>query len=156
MDFTGIVSGVGNSRLEKKDGEDRGLTHVYLADFAWSDWEALLGGANIAASRTPESTANTSSPTNSFYSVSLPYLRVHLGYISPWKMAGFKNEKHEDRQESVIKAVIDDPARTVNQIYLDTGFTDLLAITHSAWLLLQREHGGSRESNAGSAIGVIV
>lgn len=184
MDFTRIVGGIGNSNLEKQDGENRGLTHLHLADFAWSDWEALLGGAELVASRGPESTANTSSPTGS--SVSLPYLRslhVHLDHVSAWKTAGFMNGKHEDRQqwmdglmsfaerrisrralvgmlrqfnvvapswlvgeteeqrEKAMKAVLDDPARTVDQISLDTGFTDSLAFTHSAWLLLQGEQG---------------
>ena len=186
MDFTRIVGGVRNSRMEKNDGEDKGLTHLYLADFVWSDWEALLGGADIVASRTPDSTANTSNPTGSSSSVSLPYLRslhVHLDHVSAWKTAGFMNGKHEDRQQwmdgligfarrrisrraligmlrqfkvvapswlveetneqqgEAIKAVIDDPARTVDQISLDTGFTDWLAFTHSAWVLLKREHG---------------
>lgn len=186
MDFTRIVGGVGNPKSEMEDGENKGLTHLYLADFAWSDWEALLGGADIVASRGSESTANTSRPTSSSYSVSLPYLRslhVHLDHVSAWKTAGFMNGKHEDRQqwmdglmnfaerrisrralvgmlrqfnlvapswlvgeteeqrEKAMKAVVDDPARTVDQISLDTGFTDSFAFTHSAWLLLQGEHG---------------
>jgi hypothetical protein len=186
MDFTRIVGGIGNSKLEEEDAEDRGLTHLYLADFAWSDWEALLGGADLVASREPDSTANTSSPTASSHSVSLPYLsslHVHLDHVSAWKTAGFMNGKHEDRQhwmdgltrfaerrisrralvgmlrqfnvvapswlvgesdeqrEKAMKAVLDDPTRTLDQISLDTGFTDSLAFPHSAWCLLQGEQG---------------
>lgn len=193
VDFTNIVGGRAGSELDGAIGEkDGGLTHLYLADFAWSDWEALLGGADSLANRTLDTKGKASPPASRAarqHPSSLPHLRalhIHLDHVSAWKTAGFMNGKHEDRQhwmdglisfaeKRMSKMAVarmlrqfgvtapswllepatskhsgegsnpetlgtDDPARTVEYISLDTGFTDSLAFAHSAWLLLQRQH----------------